>query len=107
MGEAKARKEYDAWLQNDPKIYFTDPSDPDAVMHVYDKFRRLEAMFIVLNRAYVRSGVELPIVYEGKILDSEQRKGVESGMYEEVAKQLAASVDVWRGEAKASIEISK
>ena len=66
---------------------------------MYEKFRQLEAAYIVLMRAYVRSGVELPIFLEGKILDSEQRKGVESGLYENVAKQLIASVEVWRGEA--------
>lgn len=83
----------------DPRCYFPDPSDPEGKIHVYDKFRQLEAMFVVLARAYVRSGVELPIFLEGKILDSEKRKGVESGLYEEVAKQLIASVEVWRGEA--------
>lgn len=88
----------------DNRIYFADPSDPNAEMHVYDKFRRLEAMFVVLARAYVRSGVELPIFLEGKILDSEKRKGVESGLYEEVAKQLIASVEVWRGEAVPAVQ---
>jgi len=91
----------------DERIYFADPSDPNAEIHVYEKFRRLEAMFVLLSRAYVRSGVELPILYEGKILDSEQRKGVEFGLYEAVAKQLIASVDVWRGEAAAIPEIPK
>ena len=97
MGQAKDRKDYEAYMQNDPRIYFADPSDPNAELHVHDKFRRMEAMFVLLARAYVRSGVELPIMYEGKVLDSEKRSGVESGMYEEVAKQLIASVDVWRG----------
>jgi len=83
-------------------IYFADQSDPNGEVHVYTKYRRLEAMFVTLMRAYVRSGIELPILYEGKILDAEQRKGVESGLYEEVAKQLIESVDAWRGEAAAN-----
>ena len=88
----------------DSRVYFADPSDPEGKIHVYDKFRQLEAMFVVLARAYVRSGVELPIFLEGKILDSEKRKGVESGLYEEVAKQLIASVEVWRGEAVPAVQ---
>lgn len=88
----------------DARIYFADQSDPEGKIHVYDKFRQLEAMFVVLARAYVRSGVELPIFLEGKILDSEKRKGVESGLYEEVAKQLIASVELWRGEAVPAVQ---
>lgn len=96
------KKLYQAEQQNDPKVYFPDPSDPNAEVHVYEKFRRLEAMYVILMRAYVRSGLTLPIVMEGKILDSEKRVGVESGLYEETAKQLADSVDKWRGEAAAT-----
>lgn len=86
-------------------IYFADKADLNGEIHVYHKYRQIEAMFVTLMRAYVRSGVELPILYEGKILDAEQRKGVESGLYEGVAKQLIESVEVWRGEAAASPKV--
>lgn len=100
MGEAKRRSEhYEAFQKDDPKIYFPDHADPNGEIHVYEKFRNLEAMFVVLMRAYVRSDARLPLLLEGKLLDSEKRVGVESGLYENVAQQLIDSVEVWRGEA--------
>jgi len=87
----------------DPMIYFADQSDPEGKIHVYEKFRQLEAAYIVLMRAYVRSGVDLPILLEGKTLDAEKRKGVAPGQYEEVAKQLIDSVGAWRGEANGQV----
>lgn len=99
MGEAKVKQHYEAMARNDERVYFKDPSDPNGEIHIHEKFRRMEAMYIVLMRAYVRSGMTLPIVMEGKILDAENRVGVESGLYSEVANAIAQNVDQWRAEA--------
>lgn len=99
MGQAKDKANYEAWMKDDKRIYFQDPSDPEGVIHVHDKFRNMEAIVVLMMRAAVRSGIDLPLLLEGKTLDAEQRQQVAPGHYEAVAKNIIASIDNWRAES--------
>lgn len=100
MGQAKDKANYEAWMKEDKRIYFPDPSDPEGLIHVHDKFRNMEAIVVLMMRACVRSGIDLPLLMEGKTLDAEQRQQVAQGHYEAVAKNIIASIENWRAEAK-------
>lgn len=100
MGQAKDKEHYEAWMKDDKRIYFADPSDPLGQIHVHDKFRNMEAMVVLFMRAAVRSGIDLPLLVEGKTLDAEDRQGVDAGQYERIALSVIASIHNWREEAK-------
>lgn len=100
MGQAKDKANYEAWMKEDKRVYFADPSDLNAEIHVHDKFRNMEAMVVLMMRAMVRSGIDLPLLMEGRTLDAEQRQQVDAGQYEAVAKSIIENIDAWRAEAQ-------